>query len=576
MHKKITLAGFISVLAVSVSAQTTYLQLGQEDYQLFDRFETKSGKLSTDIFTTVKPISRRGAVNFLEGIRREGDSISLSDIDRYNIDHAISVSGEWASNGDGAISSRKPWFKTFYKTQPDFFRVKTDNFFLSVNPVISAQGMYERTTPDRKTDNPLFASSRGIELRGTIANRIGFYSYFADNQESVPGFVADYANGSMSGFESVPGADYFQTPGNNGRKFDYLLARGYIDFAVVKNHVNITAGYDKHFIGDGMRSLFLSDFSSGASFLRINTRIWKLNYQNLFLELTPQYHRGADRVLNHKYATVHHLSVNATKWLNVGLFEAVVFNRPNAYEFSYMNPIILYRQAERSNGSPDNAMMGLNFKAIALKRLQFYGQFFLDEFKFSELTGGKGWWGNKFGVQLGGKYFDAFGVKNLDLQGEVNMVRPFTYTHYDSIANYTNYNQPMAHPLGAGFGEIIGIARYQPVKNLFLTLKGMYYRQGLDSNGTNFGSNIFANYNTRTELQPGTGEYGYKLTNGVKTSTMLLSFNASYELRENLFLDLGFSHRIRNYQDNVMPKFTTTYFYGGVRLNIARREYDFY
>jgi len=577
MHKKITLAVFLSALVVSVSAQTTYLQLGQEDYQLFDRFETRSGRLSTDIFTTIKPISRKGAVSFLEGIRRAGDTIGLSDIDRYNIDHAISVSGEWATNVDGAIDSKMPWFKTFYKKQPDFFRVKTDNFFLSVNPVLSAQGIYEKTSPDRGTDNPLFASSRGIELRGTVANRIGFYTYFTDNQETVPGFVADYANGAYNGgFENVPGADYFQTPGNNGRKFDYLLARGYIDFAVVKNHVNVTAGYDKHFIGDGVRSLFLSDFSSGASFVRLNTRIWKLNYQNLYLELTPQYARGGDRVLNHKYATVHHLSVNATRWLNVGLFEAVVFNRPNAYEFSYLNPMILLRQVERSNGSPDNAMMGLNFKAIALKRLQFYGQFFLDEFKFSELTGRNGWWGNKFGVQVGGKYFDAFGVKNLDLQGEVNVVRPFTYTHYDSIANYTNYNQPMAHPLGAGFGEIIGIARYQPVKNLFLSLKGMYYRQGLDSNGTNFGSNIFANYNTRTELQPGSGEYGYKLTNGMKTSTMLLNLNASYELRENLFIDLGFSHRIRSYEDNAAPKFTTTYFYGGVRLNLARRDYDFY
>lgn len=576
MHKKITLAGLLSALALSVSAQTTYLQLNQEDYQLFDRFETRSGRLTTDFFTTVKPISRKGAVHFLEGIRMAGDSIGLSAIDRYNIDHAISVSGEWATNVDGAIDSKKAWFKTFYKKQPDFFRVKTDNFFLSVNPVISAQGMVEKTTPDRKTDNPLFASSRGIELRGTIANRVGFYSYFTDNQETVPGFVADYANGMYSGFQSVPGADYFQTPGNTGRKYDYLLARGYIDFAVVKNHINVSAGYDKHFIGDGMRSLFLSDFSSGASFLRLNTKIWKLNYQNLYLELTPQYTRGLDRPLDHKYATVHHLSVNATRWLNVGLFEAVVFNRPNAYEFSYMNPIILYRQAERANGSPDNALLGLNFKAIVLKRLQLYGQLLLDEFKFKELTGGDGWWGNKFGVQLGGKYFDAFGVKNLDLQGEVNIVRPFTYTHYDSIANYTNYNQPLAHPLGAGFAELIGIARYQPIKKLYLTLQGMYYKQGLDSAGTNFGSNIFQNYNTRTVLLPGNPEHGYKLTNGVKASTFLLSLNASYELRENLFIDLGLSHRVRKFDDATIPTFTTTYFYGGVRLNIARRDYNFY
>ena len=63
-------------------------------------------------------------------------------------------------------------------------------------------------------------------------------------------------------------------------------------------------------------------------------------YQNLFLELTPQYQRGADQQLPHKYATIHHLSVNATRWLNIGVFESVVFGRANRYEFSYLNPII--------------------------------------------------------------------------------------------------------------------------------------------------------------------------------------------------------------------------------------------
>ena len=239
-----------------------------------------------------------------------------------------------------------------------------------------------------------------------------------------------------------------------------------------------------------------------------------------------------------------------------------------------MNPIIFLRQAERGNGSGDNAVVGLNAKIIVLKRLQLYGQLLLDEFRFKELTSRNGWWGNKFGIQIGGKYFDAFGIKNLDLQGEINIVRPFTYTHYDSIANYTNYNQALAHPLGAGFGEVIGIVRYQPIKKLYLTLKGMYYKQGIDTGSSNYGSNIFMNYTTRTPLT-GNSEYGYKLTNGVKATTMLADFNASYELRENLFIDLGFAHRIQKY-DNNAPTFTTTYFYGGLRLNLARRDYSFY
>lgn len=562
------LKAFLLAAAVAagsaVTAQTTYLQLGHEDYPLLDRLETRSGRLSDNLFTTVKPVSRKALVPFLEAQRTMADSIGLTAIDRYNIDHMISVSGEWAENGDGAIDSKLPWFKgTFYKKQPDLVHVKTDNFFLSLNPVLAVQGIYESTDPD--VDNPLLLNSRGIEARGRIANKIGFYTFFTDNQENPVSYVGDFINRR----EAVPGADYFQTPGEN--KVDYLQARGYIDFAAVKDHINVTFGYDKQYWGDGIRSLFLSDFAANATFLRLNTRIWKLNYQNLYMELTPQYQRSSDTRLGHKYATMHHLSINATKWLNVGLFEGVVFDRKDRYEFSYMVPIIFYRQIERANGSPDNALLGINFKALAAKHLQFYGQLLLDEFRFKELTSGDGWWGNKFGVQLGGKYYDAFTVKNLDLQAEINLVRPFTYTHNDSMANYTHYNQPLAHPLGAGFVELVGIARYQPIKNLYLTLKGMYYKQGVDSGSSNYGSNIFL-VNTNRPA----GDYGYGVVNGVKATCMLANLNASYELRENLFIDLGYTLRRYSYDDGLLPNNTSNAVYGGLRLNLARRDYSFF
>lgn len=338
----------------------------------------------------------------------------------------------------------------------------------------------------------------------------------------------------------------------------------------MKDHINVTFGYDRHFIGDGIRSLYLSDFSAGAAFLRLTTKVWKLNYQNLYMELIPQYVRGADRRLPHKYATVHHLSVNATRWLNIGVYESVMFSRRDRYEFGYLNPIILYRQIERYMGSPDNVNLGLNAKILIAKHIQLYGQLMLDEFKSSELFSGSGWWGNKYGIQAGLKYFDAFTVKNLDIQGEINIVRPYSYSHYDSTANYTHYNQPLAHPLGAGFGEVIGVIRYQPVKNLFITLKGMFYRQGQDTTGSNFGSNIFMEYDTRSS------NYGVGLINGVPANCMMFDGLVSYELRPNLFIDAGATHRQFTYDDGSVPQATSTYFYGGIRLNIARRDYNYY
>jgi hypothetical protein len=109
------------------------------------------------------------------------------------------------------------------------------------------------------------------------------------------------------------------------------------------------------------------------------------------------------------------------------------------------------RVAEHQNGSADNAIVGFDAKANIAKTLQIYSQLTLDEFKLSEVTGGNGWWGNKFGVQMGVKYIDAFKIRNLDLQAEYNVVRPYTYSHSDSVANYTHYNQPLAHPIRSEF-----------------------------------------------------------------------------------------------------------------------------
>jgi len=573
-------------VASAAHAQTTYLPLGSEDYRLLDRLETMSDRLSPELFLTNKPVPRRGLATFLdayvervsdEPVEQEDNPLGVgaryaSDIDRFLLYRALSTSSEWTEYG--ALPSRRPILKHFYRYQSDFFQARSEKFFIAANPVLAVRGMAhshnqkDPTLPatEQRESDFRFLNSRGAEIRGRIADRIGFYTFFTDNQETSPTFVQNWVRDR----QAVPGSDYFQEP--KPGKYDYLLARGYVDFAAVKDHVNITLGYDQHFIGDGVRSLFLSDFaSSGAAFVRINTRIWKLNYQNLYMELTPQYARGSDRVLPNKYATVHHLSINATRWLNIGLFEAICFARPNAYEFSYLNPIILYRHVERMNGSPDNALLGLNAKAIILRRAQLYGQLILDEFRSSELTSGRGWWANKFGLQAGAKYFDAFGIPNLDVQAELNLVRPFTYSHNDTFANWTHYNQPLAHPLGAGFREVIGIVRYRPAPGLELTARGMIYDQGGTSSTENFGVDIFRpNHINRPS------DYGFGLVNNFGRRVRLASLLASWEARDNLFLEA--SGTWRNSVPRSTQEFpaTTTYATLGFRLNMPRRDYDFF
>ena len=97
------------------------------------------------------------------------------------------------------------------------------------------------------------------------------------------------------------------------------------------------------------------------------------------MELMPQFKKTGDSLLDRKYAAMHHLSMNVTKWLNIGLFEGIIFGRKNHFDFQYLNPIIFYRHVEGTIGSPDNAVAGFDFKANIAHKAQLYGQFLLDE-----------------------------------------------------------------------------------------------------------------------------------------------------------------------------------------------------
>jgi hypothetical protein len=149
------------------------------------------------------------------------------------------------------------------------------------------------------------------------------------------------------------------------------------------------------------------------------------------------------------------------------------------------------------------------------------------------------------------------------------MVRPFTYSHNDSSANYGHYNQPLAHPLGANFIEGIGIIRYQPLPKLTASAKIIFWNQGVDTGASNYGSNIFRLYSTRS------GDYGYKLPSGLKSTGVNAQLFLSYELKENLFIDGSLMIRRWSADGDVYPDNNTSVATLGLRMNMFRREYDY-
>jgi hypothetical protein len=534
-------------------AQTRYIGKSQELQEQIDRLEALHSSALLNWNSFAKPYTIQNIAPFLTNL--DSSYQNADAIDKYSI--------EKISNAYLVIPSKydpkRSFLKSFYKNQYNGFVYNEPNIIqLAINPLLNFQVGSEKN----KLSGTL-VNTRGIAVNGIIVNKIAFYAAFCDNQENPFSYVDNLASKQ----QAFPGVDYYSKRLVN--QYDYLTAQTYIQFPLVKKYIQAQIGYGKQFWGYGQRSLYLSDYGASAPYLQLHSQFKKFSYDNLYMELTPQYTRGGgDKALGHKYASFHHLSMQLHSKLEVGVFEAIVFGRTNHYEWSYLNPLILLRQAERSQGSPDNALMGFDFKWKTSRKAHFYGQLLFDEFKLKELSQSKGWWGNKYGFQLGLKTYDLFKIPHLDAQIEFNQVRPFTYAR-DSASNYTHYNQALAHPLGAGFRECIGILRYQWHKKWSCSVQQVLYAKGVDTGSSNFGNNIFSAYSSRVQ------DYGFQTIAGVKSKGAYTNIHIAYECIPNLYIEAGFIQRTLSYQASHLPDEKTSAVYSGIRWNMARRTVDF-
>ncbi len=543
-------------------AQTDFIGLSDKQYQLLNRLDIKLRNDSVIGFTADKPYNRKEITQRVETLFSAGQmnaaGIEFSAIDKYNIRNLLMNNAEFTKNFSDSFTYAHPLLKTFFTTPAHLFQASGKDFSFIADPVFNLQ-----LGGSNENSGRFFTNTRGLVLKGNIDDRVGFYTYLSDNQERDPLYVRNWADS----LKALPGTGFYKSYKTTG--YDYFDARGAITFHA-GTHFNFAFGYDKLFTGDGYRSLFLSDFSNNFLFFKIDTRFWKIKYENIFAELMADYTNPVDTLRPKKYMTLHHLDVQAFPWLHIGFYESTIFGRSGGYELSYLNPVIFLRSAEQQLGSPDNANVGIDFKINALKNVQFYGQLLLDEFVFKEVTHySRGSWVNKQALQLGAKYIDAFTIKNLDLQVETNIIRPFVYSHLDSVtSNFSNYNQPLADPLGANVKEYIAIARYQPVPKLFFLGKLIYYKQGLDSAGLNFGGNIFKGYDAGRA-----GDYGFHTGGGIPVKCLYGSLNISYEFFNNLFMDASAVYR--TYHEAGKANQNLFMYSAGLRMNIQRKAFEF-
>ena len=476
------------------------------------------------------------------------------------------------------VKETESWWKRKLLNE-HLVQIKGKDYWFTVDPIFDLQ-----VGKDTDADfNSTFNNTRGIFIQGGLGKKLSFSASVYESQGRFAQYYNQYAEslgkpGSETEVAVIPGRGISKRFKDDA--YDYPAAEAYLSYSPAK-FLNLQFGHGKNFIGDGYRSLLLSDVASPSPFLKLNTKFWKIKYTNTWMwlkDIRPEVE--VDGAYLTKYMANHYLSWNVSKRLNLGFFESVMWvkNENRGFDINYLNPIIFYRAIEFETGQEaGNAVLGASAKYKWNDNINLYGQFVLDEFSLGDIKAGDKSWKNKYGYQIGLKYYNAFKVDNLMLQLEYNRVRPYTYSHNNISLNYGHNNQSMAHLWGANFSEAIVIGHYN-YKRWFADAKFVFGKRGLDFNTTednfNYGGDIYKDYNVNRPF-----DTGVKVAQGNKTNVFHAELQSGYLVNPATNLKLFAYLSYRNFDPNATTETTfnnnTVWFSLGLRTDLFNWHFDF-
>jgi len=355
------------------------------------------------------------------------------------------------------IRPRRTWFGRKLKSE-NLVEFKNKDLFFTFDILYDLKAGSDDFSIDRTYQN-----TRAFMVNGEINKKVSFFTSFYENQARYPLFIANYVNK----YDVVPGNGRVKKLGAS--EFDFAMSSAMLNIDL-KKWFNIQLGHHKNFIGNGYRSLLLSDNAFNYPHLKLifKSPNKKWVYQNIYASLInltrlpattssePQFERKA--------ATFHYLSFRPNKFLSVGLFEGNIWQRRNSegtipFNFNYLNPLMFFNSTLSGfDKHQTNNTLGLNFSVNPINNLQLYGQYAIGEFsKFSK------------GFQVGLKYNKSLIIGDISILTELNQADQNLYNGTNNL-NYNHYNQPLAFVPITSNKELVVLVDYS-LMDFFIATK---------------------------------------------------------------------------------------------------------
>lgn len=445
-----------------------------------------------------------------------------------------------------------------------WLRLKGKDYRLTMDP-------YYRISTGNNTTNGknYFFNRRGAYLNAQIGKKITFHSFLFEGPTKPDPFVAEYVNSTRI----LPGEGEIRMI--NGVT-DNMYSFGGVSYQASK-YIDFNLGHDKNFLGDGYRSMFLSDAASAYPYAKMNLHFGDIvQYDAIvaeFINYRPDMEPIGDVLRQKKYGSFHYLNIKLHKKLFFGAFESVIWGSDSAagrmnLDLNYLNPFVIMRPQEFSIGSPDNVAVGLHSKYLPLDYLTFYGQFLITEFKSDEFFSKSKWWANKIAYQLGLKIHNVPGLKNFYAQLEYNHIKPFTYNHRSSATSYSHFGQSLAHPSGSNLKEVVFVGNYRH-QRLNFNVQANYKFSGKEkSDSTSIGTDVLRSYELRES------EYGVVIGQGITHHQVFSSAKVSYLINPSnmMFLELGLVNR---WEKESNQTYSSNLIFIGLKTGLTNFYYDF-
>ncbi len=509
---------------VAMQAQVVYVPVEHPVVGFLQRLQTRG--LAPDVEDATLPWTRERVTHWLTALEEAPLSrVEREEWCRYAAEFASKCTeGAWRLKrlAQDAGHYWRP-LRSLYGNRVDFLAWREGDAEIHLNPLIVRERSWTSadTLPSARARH---RDRNGFAVWGTFGRCVGFSVLVTDTREWGAPSYTKRMNITAPGLGFVNGF---------GDHLEHDETEAFLSLALPGGLVGF--GKMTTVWGPGRWGhLLLSGAAPSFDQIRLQLRTGRLSlvwlYGFLRFYQVPYHHTLPPP---RKAIAAHRLVFRARRNLTLAFSEAVVFGR-RWFVPGYANPIMFYRSAEHFWGDEDNAVMGADVQWRPLAGLELYGEGLLDD--FSVKKAGTGWYGDKWAVLLGARGAWTFWGGDWTATVEYARIRPYVYSHKDSLTSYAHFVTVLGHPVGPNSEVWNAEVAYRPSWRWSVTFAAESRQHGANPPGLNVGGNWQEGHvygdPERVPFLSGLKEWQKRVTIGV-------DYRMTYQLHFGLHLHWG-------------------------------------